>query len=41
MAQQKYPAEIASLIDQLRGRIRRYVWIEGLATAVVWLGLTF
>ncbi len=33
--------EIRGVLAQLRARIRRYVWIEGLAAAVVWLGGAF
>ncbi len=33
--------QIRRVLAQLRARIRRYVWIEGLAAAVVWLGLAF
>jgi hypothetical protein len=35
------PAEIRSLLAGLRWRIRAYVWLEGLAVALIWLGLTF
>lgn len=35
------PPSITSLLDALRGRIRRYVVIEGFATIVIWLGLVF
>lgn len=35
------PYEIDNVISALRSRIRRYVWTEGLAVAVIWLGLTF
>ncbi|MDX1944016.1 MAG: hypothetical protein SFU86_01310 [Pirellulaceae bacterium] len=30
-----------SLLAGLRWRIRLYIWLEGLALAVIWLGLTF
>ncbi len=33
--------QIRGVLARLRARIRRYVWIEGLAAAVVWLGLAF
>ena len=33
--------EVRGVLAQLRARIRRYVWIEGLASGVVWLGLAF
>ncbi len=33
--------QIRRVLAQLRARIRRYVWIEGLAAAVVWLGIAF
>ncbi|MEN6448993.1 MAG: hypothetical protein ABFC96_00750 [Thermoguttaceae bacterium] len=32
---------VRSLLARLRRRIRRYVWIEGCAAAVAWLGLSF
>jgi hypothetical protein len=32
---------VESVLGQLRRRIRRYVWLEGLAAAVAWLGLAF
>jgi hypothetical protein len=32
---------VQTLLDQLRRRIWRYVWIEGLALAVAWLGFAF
>lgn len=32
---------IRSTLAALRGRIRRYVWIEGMALAIVWLGVAF
>jgi hypothetical protein len=35
------PAEIRAIIDRLRRRVRQYVWLEGLAIAVVCLGLAF
>ena len=35
------PAEIRSVLAGLRWRIRAYVWLEGLAIALIWLGLTF
>lgn len=38
---EKLPAEIRSVLRRLRGRIRRYVVLEGVAIALVWLGLTF
>jgi hypothetical protein len=34
-------AEVQSVLAGLRWRIRLYVWLEGLAFAVIWLGLTF
>ncbi len=33
--------QIAERIDELRQRIRRYVWVEGVALAIVWLCATF
>jgi hypothetical protein len=33
--------QIHEQMESLRQRIRRYVWIEGLAMAIVWLCLTF
>ena len=35
------PHEIENVISGLRSRIRRYVWLEGLAVAIIWLGITF
>ncbi len=32
---------IQNLLDALRGRIRRYVWLQGAAVSVAWLGLGF
>jgi len=32
---------VRSVLDSLRARIRRYVWIEGVAVAMGWLGLAF
>jgi len=32
---------VRTLLGALRRRIRQYVWVEGLATAVVWLGVAF
>ncbi len=32
---------IGAALESLRRRIRRYVWLEGLATAVAWLGVAF
>ena len=37
----KLDAPLAVLLHRLRRQIRRYVWTEGLAAAVVWLGLAF
>lgn len=37
----KLPSEIRSILARLQSRIRRYVIFEGLAIAVIWLGLTF
>lgn len=39
-AHQLTPA-IRATLDALRRRIRRYVWLEGLAVATVWLGVAF
>ena len=39
-AQQLDP-RLAALLSGLRWRIRAYVWLEGLALGVIWLGLTF
>ena len=33
--------EITSVLTRLRRAIRAYVWIDGLALAGIWLGLTF
>lgn len=35
------PDSILSLLDALRGRIRRYVIIEGIAAILIWLGVIF
>ena len=35
------PDRIAQLLDRVRGRIKRYVWIEGLCIAIAWLCATF
>ncbi len=32
---------LKSLLSALRWRIRAYVWVEGIAVAIIWLGLTF
>jgi hypothetical protein len=32
---------LRSMLGALRWRIRAYIWIEGLAAAVIWLGATF
>ncbi len=34
-------AEIRDLLARVRAHVRRYVWLEGLALAFLWLGLTF
>lgn len=34
-------ADVQSVLGGLRWRIRLYVWVEGLALAAIWLGLTF
>lgn len=39
--QAKLPWRIRAALFGLRWRIRSYVWVEGLAVAVVWLCLTF
>lgn len=39
--QPKLSVDVAALLDRLRRRIRLYVWIEGVALAILWLGLTF
>ena len=38
---EQLPAEIRSILKRLQSRIRRYVLFEGIAIAIVWLGLTF
>jgi hypothetical protein len=38
---QKLSPEIASLLSRLRGRIRTYVWIEGIAATLAVLGFAF
>lgn len=35
------PSEIREVLGALRRRIRVYVWLEGLAVALIWVGLTF
>lgn len=35
------PYDLRSLLAGLRWRIRFYIWLEGLALAVVWLGMMF
>jgi len=37
----KLASNIQTLLSGLRWRIRSYVWIEGLAVALAWIGLTF
>jgi hypothetical protein len=32
---------VRNLLDALRGRIRRYVWLQGVAVSVAWLALGF
>ena len=33
--------EVLAVLDSLRARIRLYVWAEGIATGLAWLGLAF
>ncbi|HZZ73386.1 MAG TPA: hypothetical protein VFE24_14120, partial [Pirellulales bacterium] len=33
--------EIRGLLARVRTRIRRYIWLEGLALAILWLGVAF
>jgi len=40
-ATQPLTPEMRRLLSALRMRIRLYVWLEGLALAVIWLGATF
>jgi len=40
-ANQQLDPRLTALLSRLRWRIRVYVWLEGLALGVVWLGLTF
>ncbi len=35
------PFAVETLLGTLRRRIRRYIWLEGLAAAVAWLGTAF
>lgn len=35
------PHHLRSILGLLRARIRRYLWLEGLAAAAVWLGCAF
>ena len=37
----KLASNIQSLLAGLRWRIRSYVWVEGLAVAIAWIGVTF
>ncbi len=37
----KLDPRLRSLLSGLRWRIRAYVWLEGLALGLIWLGLTF
>ena len=32
---------VKTLLGELRRRIRQYVWLDGLAAAVAWLGVAF
>jgi len=38
---QQLDPRLTALLSRLRWRIRVYVWLEGLALGVIWLGLTF
>ena len=40
-SQPRLAAGVRAMLRALRWRIRRYVWIQGLASAVVWLGVAF
>ena len=40
-SQPRLAAGVRAMLRALRWRIRRYVWIHGLASAVVWLGVAF
>lgn len=40
-ARMELAPEIRGVLAQLRARIRRYAWFEGLAAVVTWLGLAF
>jgi len=40
-ATQQLDPRLIALLSGLRWRIRAYVWLEGLALGVIWLGLTF
>ena len=40
-AKHEQPTEIRNVIERLRSRIRAYVWMEGIAAAIIWSGLTF
>ncbi len=39
--EQTNSTHVDSLLSSLRSRIRGYVWVEGIAVALAWLGLTF
>ena len=37
----RLPPRIRSILGRMRRRIRAYVWLEGIAVSVVWLGIAF
>ena len=36
-----FAPSVQAVLGQLRRRIRQYVWLEGCAAAVAWLGVAF
>ena len=41
MTTKKLPPNIARRLRNLRSRIRWYVWLQGLALAVAWIGFAY
>ena len=40
-SQPQLPAGVRAMLRALRWKIRRYIWLHGLALTVVWLGVAF
>lgn len=38
---QSFSPDVAKILDQVRAGICRYIWIEGLSVALIWICLTF